>query len=194
MLPAQAALNKWVDEKGQIHYGDRVPEKYLKKDRSVLSEQGVVVKNITATKSQAVIDKEYKLKKEKDSKVREKMIAERKIALRDRMLMDTFTTERDLFIARDDRISAVDSQMQLTEFNIKDQEKKLAEVKKHVASIESSGREVPRNLRKQVVSVSRQLETYYAYVEDKAKEKEQIMEKFEGDIKRFRELKAVKKK
>ncbi len=194
MLPAQAALNKWVDENGQVHYGDRVPAQYLKKNRSILSEQGVVVRNITAKRSKEDIDRENQANREKAIKDKEKMIADKKIALHDRMLLDTFTTDRDLLIARDDRIGAVNSQLQLTESNIKDQEKKLKEIKERVSSIEKSGRAVPDNLRKQVVSVSRQLETYYAYVEDKTKEREQIREKFAKDIKRFHELKAMRNK
>ncbi len=50
-LPAHAAMYKWVDEKGNTHYGDRVPPQYadragaqLKKSgRSVQSEQKAAV-------------------------------------------------------------------------------------------------------------------------------------------------------
>ena len=194
MLPAQAALNKWVDEKGQVHYGDRVPAQYLKKNRSILNEQGVVVRKISAKKSKKIIDKENQVNREKAIKDRKKMLVDKQIELNDRMLLDTFTTDRDLLIARDARLGAVDSQLQLTESNIKDQERKLKKIKERVNSIETSGRDVPENLRKQVVSVSRQLETYYAYVEDKTKERERIKEKFDKDIKRFHELKSTKRK
>jgi hypothetical protein len=187
-------MHKWVDEKGQVQYGDRVPAQYLKKNRSVLNEQGVVVRKVTATKSQRILDKESENNKEQARKAKEKLIATKKIAMHDKMLLDTFTTKRDLLISRDDRVGAVDSQLQLTESNIKDQEKKLEEVKKRVTSIETSGRSVPDNLLKQVNSVSRQLETYYAYVEDKNKEREEIIKKFDKDIKRFLELKGRKAK
>ena len=52
---SQAALNKWTDEKGQVHYGDEVPAEYLHQKRAVLNEQGVVVKDL---KSQEQMEKE----------------------------------------------------------------------------------------------------------------------------------------
>lgn len=191
-MSSYAALNKWVDEHGKVHYGDRVPSQYLKKDRQILSEQGVVVRRIEAKKTEEQLQEEQKSKSKESEAARKKMIEDRKKALRDRVLLETFTTERDLVIARDDRIGAVDSQIQLTESNIKDQEKKLEAVRKQITDIEKSGREVPENTRKEVVSVSRQLETYYQYVENKNIERNEIMKKFDEDIKRFRELKSGK--
>ena len=193
-LPVQAGLNKWVDEHGQVHYGDRVPAKYLKQERETLNEQGVVVKQIQAAKTDEEIAREKALKEERAVIEKEKMIAAKKAALRDRVLLETFTTEADLVHARDARIEAVDTQILLTETIIKDQEKKLEALKTRIASIEKSGRVVPENLHKEQVSVSRQLETHYKYVESKNEEKQSIISKFDGDIKRFNELMVLKKK
>ena len=43
-MSVQAKLYKWVDENGQVHYGDKVPPKYLKGERQELNEQGALVK------------------------------------------------------------------------------------------------------------------------------------------------------
>jgi len=194
VLPAQAGLNKWVDEKGQVHYGDQVPAKYLNQERDILNEQGVVVKKHEAAKSQEEVAKEKAEREAHAAAERKRMIEQRKDALRDRVLLETFTTEDDLLHSRDARLEAVDTQLLLTETIIKDQEKKREELKNRIASIEKSKREVPENLRKEQVSVDRQLETHYAYVKTKNEEKQNIIDKFASDIKRFRELMELKNK
>ena len=190
-LSAHAALHKWVDEDGVTHYGDRVPAKYLQQQRSVLNEQGITVKKL---KSVEELEAEEAEKQKLQADTKEKMIAERKKALRDRVLLETFTTERDILISRDARVDAINSHIQLTETIIKDHERKLAELKKRIDSLEKAGKEVPENMRKEVVSVSRQLETNYQYVENKTTERQGIMADFDEDIKRFRELKSDQKK
>jgi Domain of unknown function (DUF4124) len=193
LLPAQAARNKWVDEKGQTHYGDRVPAQYLSKQRQVLNDQGIVVRKHNRLKTDEERTEEQKKRAIQLEKDKRDLISNRKKALRDRVLTDTFTTERDILMARDRRIDAITSQINLTETIIKDDEKKLAAIKKRIENIEKSNRTVPENTKKSLVSVSRQLETHYQYVETKNHERESILLDFDKDIKRFRELKAARK-
>lgn len=185
---SQAALNKWTDEKGQVHYGDEVPAEYLHQKRAVLNEQGVVVKDL---KSQGQLEKEKQEKAATESAKNAVLIESRKQELRDRVLLDTFTTERDIQIARNDRVSAVDSQIQLAESNIKDGDRKMKELNERISSIEKSGRQVPDNVYKEKDSVSRQLENNYKYVESKQEERKEIERKFNEDLKRFRDLKGI---
>lgn len=191
---ANAALNKWVDEKGQVHYGDQIPPQYLDQKRSVLNEQGVVVERFDKAKTSEEHEKEAEQKRIKAEQDRARMIEAKKKALRDRVLMDTFTTERDLLIARDARVEAVDSQIQLTEAFIKENERKQEDVRKRIEGIEKAGRTVPDNLLKERDSVSKQMQTNVQYIADKKIEREEIISKFEADIKRFRELMEEKNK
>ena len=48
---AQAKMYKWVDENGQMHFGDRIPPKYLVKEHEELNEQGVTTKVREAAKT-----------------------------------------------------------------------------------------------------------------------------------------------
>lgn len=189
-----AGLQKWTDEKGQVHYGDRVPQKYLGQERSTLNKQGVVVKRYPRMMTEEEREQQ-KVEQDKAASIkRAQMIEARKRALRDRVLLDSFTTERDLIIQRDARVEAVDSQMQLTESIIKDHEHKMESIKKRIAEIEASNRKVPDNLRKELTSVGMQLETHYQYVQDKSVERNEIIKSFDIDIERFRELQERKKK
>lgn len=187
--PLQAAgTKKWVDEQGQVHYGDRVPTEYLRGEHSVINDQGIEVRKNAAMKTEAERAREAELQKRKQAEQRKRLIEARKQALRDRVLTDTFTTENDLIIARDARVEAVDSQISLTKTLIAHDEQRLSDVKQRIKSIEDSGREAPQNLHKEVHSVSRQLENHYAFIEDRNNERENIIKSFDEDIKRFREL------
>jgi len=190
---AHAGLNKWVDEKGQVHYGDRIPAKYLGKEHSQLNEQGVTLRTSKALKTDEEISAEESSRKLKAAEDKKRLIKARKQALRDRVLLDTFTTESDLSLARDARIEAIDSQISLAETLIKNDEKKLANVKTRIETIEKSGRKVPENLHKEVISVGRQIENNYAFIEDRNNERDEIFKTFKQDVSRFRQLKKEKK-
>lgn len=190
---AQAGLNKWVDEKGHIHYGDRVPSQYLSKEHSQLNEQGVTLRTSKAMKTEAELSEAETIRKLKAIEDKNRLIKARKQALRDRVLLDTFTTESDLSLARDTRVEAIDSQISLAETLIKNDETKLATAKKRIASIEKSGRVAPKNMHKEVISVGRQIQNNYAFVEDKNNERDEIINKFKQDVTRFRQLKKEKR-
>ena len=184
----QAGLNKWVDEKGNVHYGDRVPADYLKKEHSLLNEQGVTLSTKKAMKTDEELEAEKKQLAIKAKEDTLRLIAEKKQALHDRMLLDTFTTERDFILAIEARIDTVNSQISLAETLIKNDEKRLNDVKLHIKTIQSSGRTPPQNLHKEVTTISYQIENNYAYVEDKTNERTEIQATFEKDLKRYRQL------
>jgi hypothetical protein len=188
-LPSQAAgMKKWVDEEGQVHYGDRIPIEYLRGEHSVINEQGIEVRKNQAMKTEAELKREAEILKHKQSEERKRQIEARKQALRDRVLTDTFTSENDLVIARDARVEAVDSQISLTETLVAHDKQRLSDVQSRIKSIEASGREAPANLHKEVKSLTRQLENNNKFIEERKIERQRIIDSFDADIKRFREL------
>ena len=195
LLPAQAAkINKYKGEHGEGAYGDYVPPQLLGQDRAVLNNQGVVIESHKKLKTEEERREQQKKADLEGEETRKRIIADRKKALRDRVLIDTFTTERDILMARDRRIDAVTSQINLTETIIKGDEKNLGALKTRIENIKKSGRKVPVNTTKSLLIASRKLETHYKFVEIKTKERESILQNFDRDIKRFRELKARRKK
>lgn len=187
--PLQAAgMKKWVDENGQVHYGDRIPPEYLRGEHSVINEQGIEIRKNQAMKTEAELEREAELEKRKQSEERKRQIEARKQALRDRVLTDTFTSENDLIIARDERVDVVDSQISLTRTLIAHDQQRLNDAQSRIKSIEASGREAPENLHKEVISLNRQLENNNKFIEDRKAERQKIIDSFEADIKRFREL------
>ena len=59
----QAKMYKWVDEDGQMHFGDKIPAKYLAKEHEELNEHGLKARHKAAEKTAAekVGDKQRKI-------------------------------------------------------------------------------------------------------------------------------------
>lgn len=74
-LSVQAKMYKWEDEDGNVHFGDKIPNKYLNKGHKELNEQGAVVKSHEGVKVETEEEKKEKyrlilIEKEKEKKVR----------------------------------------------------------------------------------------------------------------------------
>lgn len=54
---AQAEILKWVDEKGQVHYGDKVPEQYQQQADTVDVDDSNFIKNENQAANQQQFDK-----------------------------------------------------------------------------------------------------------------------------------------
>lgn len=183
--PVQAKMYKWIDENGQTHFGDKVPVQYLEKEHKVLNQQGVTIKKIDAMPTEEELKEMQRLaeiKKEEDIKIKESK-------KRDRVLLDTYTTERDLVAARDARLDAVGSQVQLSESIVLESERKLKQTQDQIANIKAHGNEVPKDVSDKIAAEESQLATYKEVAKGHHNRKQEIMEQFEGYIKRFRELK-----
>ena len=180
----QARLYKWVDDDGQIHFGDRIPTEYLAKEHEELNEQGVTTRYRAAMKT-AVEKAEDRRLEEEQKKVA--LIAKKK-KQRDRVLLDTYTTERDLILARDSRLDAVGSQIQLAGSIVSDSHKKIDSMEKQIIQIKESNRDVPADLYEKFDREQRQVVVQTQVLENHKIRRHEISEQFNGYIKRFRVL------
>ena len=188
-LVAQAKMYKWVDDEGNMHFGDRIPPKYQVKKHEELNERGMTMKHKEAAKTAEEKEEEKRLEKEQKQA---ELVAKKK-RQRDRVLLDTYTTERDLIVARDSRLEAVDSQIQLAESIIKDSNAKIESMETQVTQIKASNRDVPPRLFQRIENEKQQVEVQ-SNVMGKHKERRDIIAtQFNGYIERFNILKAEQK-
>jgi hypothetical protein len=182
----QATMYKWVDDEGQMHFGDKIPTKYLAKEHDELNEQGVPTKHTDAAKTAEEKAEEKRLAIEK----KQAAIIEKRKQQRDRVLLDTYTTERDLIVARDSRLEAVDSQIHLAETIIHDSNNKIESMEKQITQIKASNREVPANLIQKIDLERRQVKVQTVVMQSHKKRRDEIAKQFNGYIERFKVLKA----
>lgn len=188
--PVLAKMYKWTDEDGQVHYGDAMPAQYLKKEHKEMSDQGLAVKKVKAAETEA--QRAERLQLEAIQEEEEKKLAEQR--LRDRVLLDTYTTERDLVAARDARLDAVDSQVNLSTSIMDDSRKKLSASEKLVQSLKAQSRPIPETLNDKIRRERRQLETQQEVMQSQLEKRQAVSVQFNGYIERFRELKAEQQK
>ncbi len=182
----QAKMFRWVDENGQVHFGDRIPPKYLVKEHDELNQQGIKMKTRAAVKTAEEKIEARRLLKEKR---KAELIAKKK-KQRDRVLLDTYTTERDLLLARDSRLDAVGSQIKLAENIISDSKRKIDTMEQRITQIIDSKREVPLALYEQLDLEKRQVVVQSRVMQANQLRRDDIAEQFLDYVERFRVLKA----
>lgn len=186
---AQATTYKWVDDKGQMHFGDSIPPKYQRKAHYELNESGIVIERRAAQKTAEERREERMHARER------KMVLQMKKEKRqrDRVLLDTYTTERDLILARDARLDAVRAQIQLAESIVRDSNKKIASLEVRVAAIKESNREVPTNVYRDIENHQQQIALYNVVKAGHEKRQDTVSIQFKNYIERFRALKQEQK-
>lgn len=186
---AHAKMYKWVDENGHVHFGDNIPAKYQLKAHEELSSRGLVSKHNAAAKTPA--EKAVAKRLAKERRVIE--LAEKRARQRDRVLLDTYTTERDLIVARDARLEAVGSQIKLSETIIRDSTVSIQSIQTKIDQIKASNRTVPEGIYQQLESEQQQIKVQSKVKQGHMKRNDAISEQFSGFIKRFNALKAAQK-
>jgi len=194
--PIQAKMYKWVDEEGNTHFGDKIPNQYLNKEHKELNEQGAIIEAHEEVKIESAEEKRKRLRLEQIKKEEQKKSEEqaKEQAKFDRVLLDTYTTERDLDAALKARLDAVESQLQLSESIIADTKRKLEITDKQITRIKAGGKKVPKNILDKMKSEEKQLKTYQKVAASHGKRKQEINVQFKSYIERFRELKANQKR
>jgi len=186
---ATAKMYKWVDEQGQVHFGDKIPAKYLIREHQELNHRGIVVKRNEAAKTPEQKIEDKRLEKER----KKAALIKKKEKQRDRVLLDTYTTERDLIIARDSRLDAIDSQIQLANSIIADSAKKIKSMKQRITQIQTSNREVPLDLYQRMNNEKEHIALQKNIRKKHEKRRENIAVQFDDYIKRFKVLKTEQK-
>ncbi len=190
-LPAAGAhaakLYKWVDDTGQVRYGDSIPPQFARKSNETLNSQGIVVEHKEAAKTREQIAEEERIKK---AEAEAERIRQEK-AYQDRILLDTFTNEDEMIMTRDGKIEAIEAVIRITNGRTEKLKQRLAEMKQTAANTERAGKPVPARLKAEIDESREQIEQNERYVENRKAEQQRVRQKFEADIKRFRDLKTA---
>src|SRR5690349_13314121 len=97
VVPAQAAMYKWVDEKGHVQYGDSIPPQYRNQNSEELNKRGVVTKKGEA----ALTPEQIKAKADEDARMKVQKQKEAEQQRHDNALLATYTDEKEIDLKRD---------------------------------------------------------------------------------------------
>jgi len=181
-----AKLYKWVDDHGEVHYGDRVPPQDAGKQRQELNDGGVTVKTVPRAKTPQEIAHEKAMAKQRAARRR----AARKQAAHDRMLLDTFSSVDDIKRARAGKIEAIDAIIRVTQGRIKSLRAQLEDSTHAAANRQRAGKPVSKALQQRIDTLRTQINKNQAYIDRKRREQDQIRRQYAADMARFRQLQA----
>lgn len=179
---------RWVDKDGQVHYGDSVPPEYAEQDRDILNRHGVPVGReegtITPEEAAAMAAAE---KAERDEKKRK---------LRDRVLLQTYQSVKELEVLRDTRLELVDAQLTIQEqslANLRAQRAQIERMASRYAPVNKSedAAPLPDELALDFERSANDIETQQANLVKRRTDRESIRLNFEADIARYKELRAI---
>jgi len=185
--PAYARFKCWTNSEGIKECGEKVPPEYAQQGHQEMSKQGIVLEKKKRAKTKEEVEEEAKkaellAKEQKAKDLKEKQ---------DRILLDTFTSISDIEAVRDDKLAVIESSITLTK---KRNEKTQEDLDKRIqaaASEERAGKAPNEALLKDINLLRARLSKNEAFIEDKAKEKEQVNVAAEVDIERFKRLKGL---
>lgn len=184
---AHAGLYRWVDEDGNVHYSDSVPQAQIKQGHTELSEEGIRINSTPPAKTPEEVLKEKELERLRAQQ--ERLLEQQRSA--DLVLLRTFRSEDDVKMAGDGKLAAIDVMINVTKNNVRRQQEWLAGLLSEAADLERTGKPVPRHLSDNIAQTAQAIRDAYSTILDRGAQKDSIRSSFEQDLIRFRQLKNL---
>lgn len=177
-------LYRWVDENGKVFYSDKVPPSESKQERAILNEQGRKVDTLERAKTQ----EEFVEAKRQAKLAEERRKHDAEQVAYDRMLLKTYQTEEGLFYRRDSNLQTIDNLINIAQNTIESQTRELQKLQNRAADHERTGRPAPEYLLQKISAAGEKIRYSRQYITNRKKERQQVLTKFDQDLKRYREL------
>lgn len=184
-VPAdQKKVYRWTDEKGVVHYGDRIPPEYSRGEAAVLNNQGVTVSIRPAQKTPEQLEREAAQRE-----VREKE------QQRDSFLLTTYTSVRDIEQLRDQRLQQMADARRSIEAYVDSLQGRLMSLHERVQVFRPyndapTARRMPDELAQDLVRTLKEVAVQRAQMAERMAEDRALRQQFQLDIDRYRMLKS----
>lgn len=185
---AASTTYRWVDEKGQIHYGDAMPNNQSGMGHAELDAQGRVVKRAPRTRLTETERRQRELEAERQRELEREREAQ---ARHDQALLSTYTSEEEIDLTRDRALELEQLSLQGMQLRLDRATGRLAQINEESAKLRQIGRPVPpymitlkADAQNEVLQLSTQILQRSRAIED-------IRARYEQDKARWRVLKGL---
>jgi hypothetical protein len=182
--PARAAMYKWVDDKGITHYTDTMPPDAVNKGNVELNKQGVTIKKTDPAVTpeqrkarEAEVEQQRELAKQKEAQAR-----------KDRALLDSYTTESDIDLAKNRSLRTVENALQSAQAYSTQLTKRKAELTANKAALGS--KPVPAALERDHSATDGELTRQEELIARKKQELVTIAARYDSDKERWQALRG----
>lgn len=182
-LAAEAQSYRCVGKDGKRYYGQVVPQECFGRPIEQLNAQGMVVGRIDPEGS----EKEKQAKEAAEAKKREEDSSQRETARRNRALLATYNSEKDIDEARGRALAENAKAVKDVESRIADIRKQQAAYEKELAFYKGKS-EAPARLQDDIKLAETDLKAQQQLLESKKREITAINAKYDEDKRRYAEL------
>lgn len=181
-------LYKWVDENGVVHYGDTIPAEYAELQREVVNEHGITVDVMAAKKTEEELEEERR-----QEELRQAREMQRR---QDQALLATYTTVDEIELHRDRRVELFQAQARVTELYLSNLKRRLDKLlddasKYRPYSSDPDAEMIDPDLAADIATTKETIERHESNLEKFHEDEKQIIDRFDGDIDRFKQLKGL---
>lgn len=181
-------IYKWVDEDGNVFYGDSVPPEYAERPKEVLNDQGVAVEALQGKKTAEQIEQERI-----ETARREEIDRQRRADL---ALLATYLSVEEIQMHRDRRVELFQAQSRVTELYLRNLERRLENLRLEARkfrpySDDPSAPMIEDDLAMDLRLTKETIARHERNLEKYQSDEQQIIERFADDIARFKRLKGI---
>jgi hypothetical protein len=175
---------KWVNDKGELQYGDSVPAEYAQSERAILNSQGVEVGRVDSRKNAQQAAEQAQREQEALRKRQH-----------DQFLLTTYTSTHDIERLRDERLDQIDAQIKAAQAYIETLDGRMAALQDRALrfrpySVRPDARHMPDDLVEDLVRTVNETRDQRHSLNTRRKDQLEVRADFDADITRFRELTA----
>lgn len=179
-----AGVYKWIDDHGVVHYSDQEPAEAPAKGTTVLDTQGRSLKKIdpplTPEQQRAKADedaRQHMLDKAKDDQAR-----------KDKALMQSYSNEGEIDIARARAVSTIEAQIKSAQVYSADLTRRQQGIATQKASF--GGKAIPSELEHESATVDSELSRQLILIRQKQEELSAVANKYDAIKRRWHEILA----
>ena len=181
-------IYKWTDKDGNVHISDSIPAEYAEQPKQVLNQHAVQVGELEGKKTAEQLEAE-------------RLETERRVALelqkrRDQALLATYLSVEEIIMHRDRRVELFQAQSRVTELYLRNLQRRLDNLRNEASryrpySEDDNAPVIDDGLAADLRRTTETIERHERNLEKYKLDEQEIIERFDGDIERFKTLKGI---
>ena len=183
-----AKTYRWVDNEGVVHYGDSIPAEYTDLERQVVNEHGITVGVLRAKRTEEDIAE--------DQRQEELRLAREMQRRQDQALLATYLSVDEIELHRDRRVELFQAQARVTELYLSNLKRRLDKLQNEASSYrpysaDPDAEMIDPDLAGDIATTKDTIERHEENLRRFHEDEQNIIDRFDGDIERFKRLKGM---
>ena len=183
---AHAGLYKWKDERGVVHYSDKMPPDAVNRASYELNRQGVTVRK---TEQARPVPQRIAATEDDGQRARQAERERQLAARRDRAIVESYSSENEIELAKTRAVATIDGQVQSAEAFIAQMQKRREELESKRSTY--APRPVPGAIQYEIETINAEITRQEEFIAAKKKESASVAARYDADKQRFRELRSA---